>query len=83
MQGSTRELRWGLEWTGVEEGTWSLGEYLLPDTAVNVTLQVCIKNLFKAYGLHGICDDVVHLQHDHDQSYMGCRQLPVFYLMNP
>ena len=32
-----------------------------------------------AHGLHGICDDVVHLQHDIDQSYMGCRQLPVFY----
>ena len=33
-----------------------------------------------SYGLHGICDDVVHLQHD--QSYMGCRQLPVSYWMN-
>ena len=34
----------------------------------------------EAYGLHGICDDVVHLQHD--QSYMGCGQLPVSYWMN-
>jgi len=39
IKGSTRQLRWGLEWTGVEEGTWTLGEYLLPATAVNVTLQ--------------------------------------------
>ena len=29
------------------------------------------------YGLYGICDDVVHLQHD--QSYMGCRHLPISY----
>ena len=32
------------------------------------------------YGLHGICDDVVHLQHD--QSYMGCIQLLVSYWMS-
>ena len=32
------------------------------------------------YGIHGICDDVVHLQHG--QSYMGCMQLPVSYWMN-
>ena len=38
------------------------------------------KNISNLYGLHEICDDVVHLQHD--QSYMGCRQLPVSYWMN-
>ena len=32
------------------------------------------------YGLHDICDDVVHLQHA--QSYMGCRQLLASYWMN-
>ena len=33
-----------------------------------------------SYGLHGICDDLVHLQHN--QSYIGCRQLPVSYWIN-
>ena len=36
--------------------------------------------LNRSYGLHGICDDVVHLQHD--QSYVGYRQLLAFYWMN-
>ena len=40
-------------------------------------LDICI--CIKPYGLHGICDDVVHLQHD--QSYMGCRQMAVSYWM--
>ena len=31
-----------------------------------VNIQNC-----ESYGLHEICDDLVHLQHD--QSYMGCR----------
>ena len=44
-----------------------------------VTMYICtfhgaLSSIYP-YGLHGICDDVVHLQHD--QSYMGCRQLPI------
>ena len=38
------------------------------------------KQYIEPYGLHGICEAVVHLQHD--QSYMGCRCLPASYWIN-
>ena len=50
------------------------------ETEITLTYWLDKKYSTNSYGLHGICDDVVHLQHD--QSYMGCRQLPVIISHN-